>query len=80
MCGEETCSIRLSNYQKNVYLGHRRFLPRSHRYRRMKKEFNGEVEMRKAPIPLTGREVYAKVENIVVEFGKKEKEVSVEGI
>jgi hypothetical protein len=80
ICGEETCSIRLPNYKKNVYLGHRRFLCRSHRYRRKTKEFNGEVDNRRAPIPLTGKEVYAKVDNIVVEFGKKQKEVPIEGI
>ena len=41
-CGNDTCTDRLSKCNKNVYLGHRRFLQPEHKYRRMKKKFNGK--------------------------------------
>ena len=34
VCMKETASIRLKNGKKTVYLGHRRFLPQNHRYRK----------------------------------------------
>lgn len=70
VCGEQTCSIRLKHCKKIVYMGHRRFLRVGHAYRGKKKEFNGKSERRKAPVPLTGKEVYTKVKHIRVQFGK----------
>ena len=49
ICGSETCLHYLPFSKKNVYLGHRRFLPRNHRYRKNRKDFNGEKEKRIAP-------------------------------
>ncbi|XP_028802762.1 uncharacterized protein LOC114757826 [Neltuma alba] len=50
--------------------GNLRFLDRFHPYRRLKKVFNGTPEHGLAPKPLTGEEVYRKVERIDVVFGK----------
>ncbi|XP_076886208.1 uncharacterized protein LOC143536000 [Bidens hawaiensis] len=44
VCEDDTSSIRLKNCRKIVYMGHRRFLPPSHRYRNKKREFNGKTE------------------------------------
>ena len=71
ICAEETCSIWLRNCKKNVYMGHRRFLRRTHPYRRKKEEFDGMLELRNAPMALTGKEVYEEIKNINVQFGKK---------
>jgi Transposase family tnp2 len=53
ICGEETHTIRLKNYGKNIYLGHRRFLNQNHPYRRKKKAFDGKVELEKSLISLS---------------------------
>jgi Transposase family tnp2 len=53
--GEETHTIRLKNLEKNIYLGHRRFLNQNHPYRRKKKTFDGKVELEKTPISLSGK-------------------------
>ena len=37
ICGSNTCSIRLSDSYKDVYMDHRRFLPRGHRLRQKKR-------------------------------------------
>ena len=44
ICMENTVSLSLKNYDKVVFMGHRRFLPIRHRYRRWKKQFNGRTE------------------------------------
>ena len=38
-------------------MGHRRFLPSDHPWRMNKKSFNNEVEIREAPVPLSGQQV-----------------------
>lgn len=71
ICEEDTDSLSLPNSSKVVYMGHRRFLPKSHRYRKMADKFDGNREVRSAPQPLSGDEVYSRVDNIVLQFGKK---------
>src|SRR3954463_13214765 len=44
-CLDETESIYLPNCNKNVYLGHRRFLPTNHPLRKKGKHFKGEVDI-----------------------------------
>ncbi|XP_074299043.1 uncharacterized protein LOC141630060 [Silene latifolia] len=73
ICDDATVAPRLTYSRKNVYTGHRRFLPRYHPYRRMKKAFNRENESGMAPIPLEGDEVYKQVKDINVVFGKPNK-------
>src|SRR5438876_2297221 len=49
----------------------RRFLPPSHRYCKMRKEFDGTEEKGRAPKHLDGKLVFELVKNIKVVFGKK---------
>ncbi|XP_073153348.1 uncharacterized protein [Henckelia pumila] len=70
ICGEETYSTRLKHSRKILYIGHRRFLPRNHPYRRQKKAFNGKQEFNPAPKPLTGLEVLERVDKINYRSGK----------
>ncbi|XP_058769111.1 uncharacterized protein LOC131642981 [Vicia villosa] len=73
ICEKDTCYHQLEKGKKTVYLGHRRFLKRNHPYRRLKKAFNGYQEYKVAPKALIGEEVYHRVRNISVSFGKKQK-------
>jgi Transposase family tnp2 len=73
ICLEDTCSHWMKETKKTVYLGHRRFLHRQHSYRKKTVEFNGKVKNGNAPMELTGLEIYDKVKNIQVEFGKWKK-------
>ncbi|MBK5591046.1 hypothetical protein JJ728_23120, partial [Salmonella enterica subsp. enterica serovar Typhi] len=70
ICEQSTDFCQLAHGRKIVYLGHRRFLPETYPYRRMKRAFNGFQEFRKAPEPLSGAEGNARVKDINVEFGK----------
>lgn len=73
ICIENTMSIRLKHYGKVVFMGHRRFLPICHPYRRMKKQFNGKVENGAKPIPFTGEQIWEKVKDVNVILGKGNK-------
>jgi Transposase family tnp2 len=79
ICGDDTCSLRLKNCKKNIYMGHHRFLRLNHSYRKKKNAFDGTVKLWRAPMPLTGKKVSAKVKDIKVQFGKKFKD-NLEGI
>ena len=70
ICEEGTCFHQLQHGRKTVYLGHRRFLPQGHPYRRLKKAFYGGQDHKDAPEALTGEQVYERVKNINVVFGK----------
>ena len=54
-----------------VYLRHRRFLPRNHRFRKMTTKFDNTVETDGPPPNFTGEEIYAKVEHLKVVLGKR---------
>ncbi|XP_058185698.1 uncharacterized protein LOC131302924 [Rhododendron vialii] len=56
ICSEGTCLRRLKRGKKNIYVGHRKFLPINHPYRRLKKAFDGKQELGLAPSPLSGEE------------------------
>ncbi|XP_074321844.1 uncharacterized protein LOC141659024 [Apium graveolens] len=56
--------------QKNIYMGHRTFLPLTHPYRKRKNDFDGTIETRVARFPLTGKEVFERVKDIDVVLGK----------
>ena len=71
ICEEDTCHHQLQHGRKTVYLGHRRFLHANHSYRRLRKAFNQENEL--APAPLIGSQVYDRVKDIQVVFGKTQK-------
>ncbi|XP_068472457.1 uncharacterized protein [Phaseolus vulgaris] len=70
ICEENTCHNQLQHGRKTVYLGHRRFLKSNHPYRKLKKPFNGCQENKLAPTALTGLQVYERVKDIQVVFGK----------
>jgi hypothetical protein len=44
VCLDDTDARWLSNSKKMVYMGHQRFLPKHHPYRRNKKSFDGTRE------------------------------------
>jgi Transposase family tnp2 len=76
ICQEDTCSIWLKKTKKTVYLGHRKFLSmlpkrRPHPYRKMTKEFNEKFENDRAPVPLTRVQMFEKLKDKKVEFGKR---------
>ena len=62
-CHKDTDYLWLKFGSNHCYLGHRRFLPQNHRWRRNKKSFNNKAEMREAPVPLTGPQVLQQYES-----------------
>ncbi len=54
-------------------MGHRRWLPLRHAFRRKKKIFNGKKELGSAPADLSEDQVHNMVKDITNEFGKKRK-------
>ncbi|KAI5343682.1 hypothetical protein L3X38_011558 [Prunus dulcis] len=63
ICGDDTPSHRLKNGHKICYIGHRKWLPINHPYRRQRAAFNGKPEYGIPPEPLIGEEVLHMVEN-----------------
>jgi len=56
-CHTETDYLWLKHGKKHCYMGHRRFLPMDHKWRKNKVSFNNKTEYREAPQPLTGEQV-----------------------
>ncbi|KAL5551697.1 hypothetical protein UlMin_001873 [Ulmus minor] len=79
ICGNDTCSERLKHRKKICYMGHRRFLPQAHQFRKQRKKFNRRPEHEKASQPLTGVQILESVSNLHVEFGKGKGNFSVDG-
>jgi hypothetical protein len=63
-CLEETCSLWLPNSKKFVYVGHGRFLPKKHTYRKMHCQFDGQKETQTTPQHVSGIEIHQQVEGI----------------
>ncbi|CAI8595258.1 unnamed protein product [Vicia faba] len=70
-CNFQTTPLHLKASRKWCFMGHRHFLDRRHRFRLNKIRFNGEQEMRSPPRTLSGHEVFEKVKDVEVIFGKK---------
>lgn len=71
-CHKDTQSTSLRS--KLCYMGHRRFLPMDHPWRRSRTLFDGKVEMGVAPNPLTGDEALVQLQALGnVSFGKGQK-------
>ncbi|XP_060962267.1 uncharacterized protein LOC133032365 [Cannabis sativa] len=69
-CNEDTTSIRVIG--KTSYVGHRRFLPSNHRFRR-DTNFDGEIERRHPPRRFTCEEILEQVNKLVPQIpGKHE--------
>ncbi|GJQ92942.1 transposable element [Tanacetum coccineum] len=62
VCGKDTNCVRLSASSKQSYIGHRRYLPYNHPFRKQKKAFNGQQEFLQAPIPMTGEQIYNEIQ------------------
>ena len=69
-CLDETESIYLDKCKKNVYPGHRRFLPAKHPLRKKGKHFIGKADHRPKPTERTGADVFDMVKDLKVTFGK----------
>ncbi|KAG6424602.1 hypothetical protein SASPL_115020 [Salvia splendens] len=54
VCNKEAHSIRLKHGGKYCYMGHRRFLPKEHEFRKNRRLFDGTVEYGEAPQQLSG--------------------------
>jgi hypothetical protein len=65
-----TTSVYLSSSKKLVYMRHRRFLPRKHKYRKMKMHFDNTVKIDSALKQYTRKLVFEMVKNIEVVFQK----------
>ncbi|KAI5323756.1 hypothetical protein L3X38_032828 [Prunus dulcis] len=64
ICSDDTPSHRLKNGHKICYIGHRKWLPINHSYRRQRATFNGKPEYGTPPEPLNREEVLHIVEDI----------------
>jgi hypothetical protein len=60
-CDKDPCSKRIRN--KICFIGHRRFLPLNHRWRKSK-VFNGEIETRDKPAEFTKAELQQQLEKV----------------
>ena len=69
-CLNENESIRLDKCKKNVYPGHRRWLPDRHALRKKGKHFNGLAEIRPKPNHRSGDDVLKMLKDLNVTFGK----------
>ncbi|TYK04901.1 hypothetical protein E5676_scaffold143G001050 [Cucumis melo var. makuwa] len=59
------------NMEKNVYIEHRKYLPRHHPYRLQKKNFDDKQEHGNPPQPLLGEAIYFKLKEMIFSCGKK---------
>ena len=71
LCGVNTHHRWLNHSRKNVYMGHRIFLPPSDSLRKQKTWFDNTIENGHRPIILTGRNVSIILKNFPNNFGKK---------
>ncbi|CAN6568406.1 unnamed protein product [Malus baccata var. baccata] len=76
-CMHDKGSIYLPVSRKICYLGHRRFLPADHRFRRQTTTFNGRREHRSAPRQWTGLQCLEELCTLRFTFGKPKKNTSV---
>ncbi|XP_070051829.1 uncharacterized protein [Nicotiana tomentosiformis] len=73
-CNKETPSTRLKYGRKLSYMGARRFLSPSHKWRGNKRDFNGEVERRPTPKILSGDDILNQLDSLEdIKFGKTQK-------
>jgi hypothetical protein len=70
-CNKDTNYLWLKFGCKHWYMGHRRWLPSSHKWRRNKVSSNNKIETRDAPVPLIGDQELQQYESFgQVSFGK----------
>ncbi|XP_076954104.1 uncharacterized protein LOC143628377 [Bidens hawaiensis] len=73
ICSENTSSLWLPKSRKVCFLGHRKFLPLRHPFRKRKKDFNNQQERDAMKHPLSGEEIYDYLEGFENKWGKKKK-------
>ena len=78
MSKKKTHCVRLPYSGKQSYIGHRRYLPYDHPFRRQKKALNGKQELDCAPTPMSGEEIYEEVKSIENTWGKGANDIEVE--
>ncbi|XP_024172237.1 uncharacterized protein LOC112178311 [Rosa chinensis] len=71
ICGDNTHSEWLKFGNKVSFVGHRKYLPSDHVFRKQKGPFNGQQEFGIAPDPLSGKEILERVKGIKPSWGKK---------
>ena len=71
-CHFDIHSVRLTNGSKTCYMGHRRFLSADHHLRFDTRTF-GSIEHGKAPVRLSGRQIFELTKDIQTKFGKDPK-------
>ncbi|GKE00944.1 hypothetical protein Tco_1388927 [Tanacetum coccineum] len=64
VCGKDTYCVRLSASPKQSYVGHKRYLPYNHAFKKQKKAFNGQQEFLLASNPMIGEQIYNEVQHI----------------
>jgi hypothetical protein len=67
VCEDQTSSIWQNHCKKIMYMGHQRFLPPNHHYRRLKK-FDRNTKLRRAR---KGFDSFSRVKNINTVLGKR---------
>jgi hypothetical protein len=75
-CLDDTDAVQLPNNSKIVYMGHHRFLPKDHPYRRNKKDFNGTIEKRLAPKYRDRPTILQELNKLEVALGKGDNAVA----
>lgn len=70
ICNENTCSTWLPASGKHFYHGHRRWLREDHKFRSMRRLFDGKQEWRKCPLRLSGDELLKQLQMLSFTFGK----------
>ncbi|KAL9688547.1 hypothetical protein QQ045_032970 [Rhodiola kirilowii] len=66
--GYKACPLRLDDVDakhlagRMSYQGHRKWLPKTHLWRKQKDKFNGQIEWRDAPRPLSGLEILEEID------------------
>jgi hypothetical protein len=74
VCLNGTISVDLKGSQKTVHMGHRCWLLRTHKYRKMADSFDGKIEKDSfAPQPATGRTVFKMCQKVKFKLVKKSK-------
>ena len=75
-CLDDTDAVNLSNNSKIVYMGHRRFLPKDHPYRKNRKDFNDTIKKRLAPKYRDGPVKLRELNKLEVVLGKGDNAVT----
>ena len=71
-CNFDSDSVRLPHSRKWCFMGHRRFLNGTHRFRLQRNRFNGQQEKRGPPRILSGVEIIEQLVDVDFEYGKKD--------